>query len=67
MKAYIITLHMWDIDLHIQPEPNTRYEVHKSAVYPFRCVAEDVAKRMPRMADWPAYVVKEIEIEETQE
>jgi len=62
MKAYIITLHMWDCELVMHPERDHRYDTHKSVVYPFRCVAEQVAARLPRMADWPPYQVKEIEV-----
>ena len=63
-KGYIITLNMWGIDLHMLPEKDCRYDVHKAAVYPFRSVAEDVAKYMPRMPDWPAYEVREIKLKD---
>lgn len=67
MSGYIITLHLWDTELVIAPERDCRYKVHKADVYPFRCVAEQVAERMPRMAGWPPYRVKALSITQGDE
>lgn len=65
MFGYIITSKMCGVDLWIVPEQCTRYEVHKAAVYPFRCVAEQVAARMKKFATAPDYKVMEIKIKDS--
>jgi len=58
--GYVITLELFGVRVVVVPEQNHRYDVHKSAVYPFRCVAEQVAARMKRFTHWPHYQVEEV-------
>lgn len=60
--GYIITIELWGCEVIMMPERDHRYDVHKSAVYPFECVAQEVAARLPSMAHWPAYKVKAVNV-----
>ena len=52
---------LWSQDdqiwITIIPEENTKYEVHKQAVYPFKSVALDVARYIKRFSDTRLRVV----------